>query len=366
MANTSTVPNLLVELLKYTGCEKEIHQNLDQIIEKDPEAIFKHLQEVLLQYHEEGKQTVEEIIIATLVKCLDEDNSYIEQLYGKTKKTHEGLYIGQKVENEKSGLGIRIYYYDTQNKRDPNMRVYVGEWQKDERHGTGCMYDNGDYYSGNWYEDQKHGTGCMRYKNDETYKGEWKKDQRHGLGCTYKNGDYYSGNWFEDQKCGIGCMKYKNGETYEGSWIDDKREREGIMEFNNNKKFCGRWKQDKMQMGTFSNEKEKWNFFGEFEDECPTYGTLTDNSGKKYSNSWTKVRVFDKKPETNQEQRDRMIQTKIQDEQKKIQDDQTKQENQKNLILETLKKAAHNAWFYLTDDGWGARMEAMGMFKRRN
>ena len=106
----------------------------------------------------------------------------------------------------------------------PGEGVYMGslggDGKREDANGT-LIYANGDVYTGNWQSDERHGTGTMSYKSTGAiYDGSWVHDTRNGHGrMKYSNGDEYSGAWEEDTKQGIGRFVWvEQGAVYEGQF----------------------------------------------------------------------------------------------------------------------------------------------------
>ena len=101
--------------------------------------------------------------------------------------------------------------------------VYVGSLNSEgKREGANCkhMFPNGDVYKGEWQSDERHGTGRMKYRTGAIFEGCWVHDVRHGYGrLTYPNGDEYNGAWEDDTKQGIGRFIWaEQGAEYEGQF----------------------------------------------------------------------------------------------------------------------------------------------------
>lgn len=88
------------------------------------------------------------------------------------------IYKGQFVNGYRQGSG----QYGVLSHEVRQYDWYVGEWQKDKKHGTGVFYyDNcGFYFTGLWKDDEKNGKGEIWTTSDpfESFmEGVWKDDQ---------------------------------------------------------------------------------------------------------------------------------------------------------------------------------------------
>ncbi|XP_019937150.2 MORN repeat-containing protein 3-like isoform X2 [Paralichthys olivaceus] len=176
--------------------------------------------------------------------------------------TNGDKYTGEWQNNQKHGTGTQIW--------KESGASYNGEWKfgKPDGYGNYCvlvsktkkyMYQ----YSGNWKNGKKHGYGRYFYDNSAVYEGDWSENHRTGLGkMYYGNGDIYHGEWMMDKCHGKGSLQYANGNWYEGDWQDGKK--------NGNGKFCypdkgriykGFWVDGVAKCGTLS-------YFGK--DDAPT------------------------------------------------------------------------------------------------
>ena len=59
-----------------------------------------------------------------------------------------------------------------------NSLFYVGEWERDQKHGKGTYWyqggdRKGDCYIGNWRNGQKHGYGVYIMANGSYFEGQW-------------------------------------------------------------------------------------------------------------------------------------------------------------------------------------------------
>lgn len=181
------------------------------------------------------------------------------------KWTTSQQYTGDWKENKKHGYGIKIY---------DNKDKYEGYWENDLRNGKGtywlCIGKNKyrKLYSGDWKNNQKEGNGIYFYKDGSCYDGEWKNSKRDGKGLMiYANQDFYEGQWKEDLKDGYGVLEKKNGDKYYGHWKNGMKEGQGYYYYYTTGKV----------------------YLGEWHEDCPRTGILTDVKDDKFKLDISKI-----------------------------------------------------------------------------
>jgi len=103
---------------------------------------------------------------------------------------------------------------------------YSGSIRCGVRQGHGrCVYENGDQYVGEWNKDRRHGDGILYEKETKiATKGLWRNDKIVGLRCD--DGGQFIGTWKDGQPVEgqythpCGCVfngKFKDGEPWEGT-----------------------------------------------------------------------------------------------------------------------------------------------------
>lgn len=93
------------------------------------------------------------------------------------------------------------------------------------------------------------------------------------------------------------CKEVAKNGTYDGEMLNGKRHGKGRMTYANGDWYDGNWQNDNMSgIGEFSNEKDKWTFYGRFKDNNAVEGSWTDTSDNGHDTSDTSKQV-----DTNEE-----------------------------------------------------------------
>ena len=104
--------------------------------------------------------------------------------------------------------------------------VYLGKWEKDQKHGKGKYTLKGDTaeYDGEWKDGKKDGNAEVRYHDGSKYKGQFENDFKSGHGVyTTHDGRTHDGNWKEGKKHGPGVQKDAEGNVErKGDWHENK------------------------------------------------------------------------------------------------------------------------------------------------
>lgn len=174
---------------------------------------------------------------------------------------------------------------------------YTGDWKENKKHGYGIkIYDNKDKYEGYWENDLRNGKGtywlCIgRNKYRKLYSGDWKNNQKEGNGIYfYKDGSCYDGEWKNSKRDGKGLMIYANQDFYEGQWKEDLKDGYGILEKKNGDKYYGHWKNGmKEGQGYYYYYITGKVYLGEWHEDCPRTGILTDVKDDKFKLDITKI-----------------------------------------------------------------------------
>ena len=115
---------------------------------------------------------------------VEEEEEDDEDFYAKprmtTKKYDDGrVYEGYAIPGTESKEGQGTL-------REPNGRVYTGNWKNNKRNGQGQQtFQDGSWYNGNWSNDKMDGYGEYHYANGEVYKGYFKGGKWNGQGTIY-------------------------------------------------------------------------------------------------------------------------------------------------------------------------------------
>ena len=115
-----------------------------------------------------------------------------------------------------------------------NGEKYVGEFQRNRRHGHGVLtYVSGDKYIGEFKDDNRNGQGTLDFADGDKYVGTFKDNKFHGQGIfTQRSGSRYMGEYvgeFKDGKGnGQGTLTLVDGSKYVGEFKGSKFHGQGI------------------------------------------------------------------------------------------------------------------------------------------
>ena len=184
------------------------------------------------------------------------------------------IYIGNKYNNKKDGLGLELF-------QKTNSK-YLGNFINDKRVNI-CRFsinNEKDSYYYNGYIKSYYAEGFGYYENSKSklyYIGMWKDSKKEGLGIEINKSDNseYKGEFKNAKKNGIGCYTWNDNSNYIGEWKDDSLDGYGIYHFQDGSIYKGQWKNNKMDgLGEFSFPGIK-SYFGFFEDDKRTgFGIL--------------------------------------------------------------------------------------------
>ena len=173
-------------------------------------------------------------------------------------------YIGQKVNNQKNGFGIKIMSNDAK---------YIGFFKNNKSEGFGKFITKSDSYYGEFFNNQANGFGIYKHENETLYIGYWENDLREKYGIEkWKDRTSFYGEFNMGEKNGIGTYIFSDGSRYEGEWKNNKLEGYGIYYFPGKRIYIGEWKNnikegygefiwiDKIYIGFYLNDKK--NGFG--------------------------------------------------------------------------------------------------------
>ncbi len=169
-----------------------------------------------------------------------------------------------------SGTGVISHVFNG----DAGVACYTGEWQRDRKHGRGCMkYASGNVYEGTWVDDTKQGQGTMSWICErERYRGEWCRGKPNGKGVMvwYGNNttkremgfgdkdttavDGSEGNAQSDTEDGgvtaaaaggadedgeSQPLQYSLCNRYEGDFVDGERDGQGVFYYSTGAMYAG-------------------------------------------------------------------------------------------------------------------------------
>lgn len=153
------------------------------------------------------------------------------------------VYQGEWLDGLKHGKGVQSYGCQA---------VYEGGWVRGERSGRGELrHKEGNRYVGEWEKDQKHGCGWYLWESGpnagQEYVGSWASGVPHGWGVhtwfsplsststtslTQPTGRAivcrYKGQFVYGRREGVGCMAYASGGVYWGGWERDEKSGYGV------------------------------------------------------------------------------------------------------------------------------------------
>lgn len=103
-------------------------------------------------------------------------------LKGGMYPEREGIYVGQFINGESEGQGVKTW--------NVSESIYVGEWKNGYMHGKGILRRNdGEIYIGNFKKGKKNGHGTILHSDGKKYEGEFLNSFAHGKGiCTFEDG----------------------------------------------------------------------------------------------------------------------------------------------------------------------------------
>ncbi|WP_416898066.1 MAG: peptidoglycan-binding protein [Minwuia sp.] len=251
------------------------------------------------------------------------------KLHGKGRLTERYMLDGKWYERDyhngemrdgkRNGWGTFVQVVGNET------NTYTGEWQDDERHGSGRLeyhdgrilegmfrkgqfvgeasappqggqtaqskaippekdslanftgrrsvtFANGARYDGEFLNGRINGTGTMTYSDGVVYSGQWVNGKRQGQGrLTMENGEY-SGEFRNHQPNGRGEFRFRNGTAYSGEVVDGRYDGQGIISYPNGVRYEG----------------------GFVEGKRNGYGTLRDASGNVYKGEFRDNRFHGK------------------------------------------------------------------------
>lgn len=190
------------------------------------------------------------------------------------------LYIGNKFNDKKDGLGLEIF-------SDSDAR-YFGFYRNGKRVDCGRFIiknDTNSYiYNGEVKGIYAEGFGRLENKkNHFLYFGMFKNSRKNGYGIEkYKDHSSYKGMFLNGKKEGIGYFKWKDHSSYQGEWKNNMLEGYGIYKFNDGSVYKGQWKGNRMNgLGEFSFPDVK-TYLGFFNSDTRTgFGILVWYKEKK-------------------------------------------------------------------------------------
>ena len=176
-------------------------------------------------------------------------------------------YIGEKIDNIKSGFGIKIM---------PNNVKYIGYFKNDKSEGYGKFINESkkDIYYGEFSQDQANGFGIYHHKNETSYYGEWENDLRENIGIEkWEDKAEYQGQFHFGEKNGIGKYIFSDGSRYEGEWKRNNLDGYGIYYYLGQRIYIGQWKnnlkdgfgmfiwKDKIYIGFYDDKKNGFGIY---------------------------------------------------------------------------------------------------------
>ena len=213
----------------------------------------------------------------------DESNS--EELDVNLIPEKEHIFIGNKINNLKEGLGLEIF---------KNSNAYFfGQFNNNIRNGF-CNYKINNKNQNYIFQGEVNGinaTGYGIYINKETnikYEGEFNNSMKNGIGIeTYKK-NFYQGNFVNGKRNGIGEYYWEKDVYYSGEWADNCMNGEGIYKFSKDAWYEGSFKDNKMEGFGILNIKMSKIYVGFFKNDYKDgFGIkIWDNDKRAYVGFW--------------------------------------------------------------------------------
>ena len=200
------------------------------------------------------------------VEKYDTNSNYKISSQYKNSYKRTIAYIGEKIDNIKSGFGIKIM---------PNNVKYIGYFKNNKSEGYGKFINESkkDIYYGEFSQDQANGFGIYHHKNETSYYGEWENDLRENIGIEkWEDKAEYQGQFHFGEKNGIRKYIFSDGSRYEGEWKRNNLDGYGIYYYLGQRIYIGQWKnnlkdgfgmfiwKDKIYIGFYEDDKK--NGFG--------------------------------------------------------------------------------------------------------
>ena len=134
---------------------------------------------------------------------------------------------------------------------------YVGQYDKNKKHGSGTFYyPDGSVFNGEYADDHRNGKGTYTYPNGDTFEGHWQ------VRLFYKVSRMLISTFQDGQRHGVGTYIYSDTQSrYTGSWVKGKAEGAGEL-VHANHRYQGSHKQ-----ATFQKLIEL--FLGSWNDNLP-------------------------------------------------------------------------------------------------
>lgn len=215
--------------------------------------------------------------------------------YGKYLWKNGDVYEGEWKEDFQNGYGV----YTTKNYK------YFGQWEQGWINGIGKIeYYNPDgsikgWYVGNFVENKKSGKGEYHFANGNIYEGEFINDTFNGYGIFYfKNGNRYEGEFENGQIKGAGSLYLVN--DTEKAIITGNFDGNGKLPsfvnilFENGDLYEGELCDGKLSNGRWSTAEERENVDNQANDETISNNNKQNTQEQSFLN---KAIIFYKKHE---------------------------------------------------------------------
>lgn len=169
------------------------------------------------------------------LKGLSIEGSAESSKFMKYRFRSGAVYVGQWERDMRHGFGTHTW---------PDGASYEGQWDQNVASGRGRFtHTDGDVYIGEWSDNTASGLGVYRHNGGDKYYGEWRHDLHDGYGVERKvAGPWYTGMFEKGQKHGLGCHSWADGSKYEGSWRDNVLSGPGAYTASNGVSFKGQWR----------------------------------------------------------------------------------------------------------------------------
>jgi hypothetical protein len=214
---------------------------------------------------------------------LPDDSTYIGEMSdglpsgeGTCTYADGSEYVGQFDAGVAEGYGTITY---------PGGVVFSGEWKNNNRTGQGVLWtkENGRpmVLAGEFKDGRATGQVTEILTDGSIYVGEVGNEGKEGHGTlTHLNGSKYGGEFRDNAVNGQGTWTYPNGEVYTGQWKDEEYHGVGTFTDLEGSRYSGEWKNSLRQgQGEQLYKKSARTFAGEWKNQSPWKGTVTDEEG---------------------------------------------------------------------------------------
>ena len=236
------------------------NENIEDISAKKITKLFRKFLEAKKLSHQEIVKEISNISPSEYIIGLN-----VEQLNINLAPEENCIYLGNKFNNKKDGLGLELF--------NNSNAMYFGRFRNGKRIELG-RFTISNQLKEYTYFGEIQGIYATRFglfsdkKKFRDYEGSWENSMKNGIGIEkYRDNSEYKGNFVNGKKEGIGSQKWDDGSFYEGKWENSKFHGYGIYQFADGSEYRGKWKKGKFHgFGEFINPGVK-NYYGYFEND---------------------------------------------------------------------------------------------------